>query len=70
MINFYLLFFIFLVVPEVCLAGVTVVGTRFFIDDTTRSLNIKLINDNDSDYLVKTTVNSDSFIISPPPYLF
>lgn len=69
MINFHLLFFIFLVVPEVCLAGVTVVGTRFFIDDTTRSLNIKLINDNDSDYLVKTTVNSGSFIISPPLFI-
>lgn len=69
MIKFYLFFFIFLIVPEVCIAGVTVVGTRFFIDDTTRSLNIKVINDNDSDYLVKTTVNNDSFIISPPLFI-
>lgn len=69
MIKFYLFFFIFLIAPMTSLAGVTVVGTRFFIDDTTRSLNIKVINDNDSDYLVKTTVNSDSFIISPPLFI-
>lgn len=69
MTKFFWFFFIFLIVPEVSLAGVTVVGTRFFIDDTTRSVNIKVINDNDSDYLIKTTVNSDSFIISPPLFI-
>lgn len=51
------------------MAGVSVVGTRFFIDDSTKSLNIKVINDNESDYLVKTTINDDGFIISPPLFI-
>jgi P pilus assembly chaperone PapD len=52
-----------------CLAGVSVVGTRFFIDDSINALNIKLINDNDSDYLIKTNINNDKFIISPPLFV-
>ncbi|HHQ4307891.1 TPA: fimbrial biogenesis chaperone, partial [Serratia fonticola] len=52
-----------------CLAGVSVVGTRFFIDDATKALNVKLLNDNASDYLVKTKVSNDGFIISPPLFI-
>jgi len=69
MTKFCWFFFIFIIVPDASLAGVTVVGTRFYIDDSTRMLNIKVINDNDSDYLIKTTVNSDGFIISPPLFV-
>lgn len=69
MTKFCWLFFIFILIPDASLAGVTVVGTRFFIDDSTRALNIKVINDDDSDYLIKTTVNSGGFIIFPPLFV-
>ncbi|OKP17537.1 fimbrial biogenesis chaperone [Serratia fonticola] len=69
MIKFLWCFFVFIIIPGSCLAGVSVVGTRFFIDDSTNALNIKVINDNESDYLIKTTINNDGFIISPPLFI-
>ena len=69
MIKFFWSLFIFVIAINSCLAGVSVVGTRFFIDDSTSSLNIKVINDNDSDYLIKTTINNSGFIISPPLFI-
>lgn len=62
-------FFLFVLIPNACLSGVTVVGTHFFIDSATRSLNIKVVNDNESDYLVKTTVDGDGIIILPPLFV-
>jgi len=49
--------------------GVSVVGTRFMITDKMQQLNIKLVNDNESDYLIKSTVDDKDFIISPPLFL-
>ncbi|HEJ9059008.1 TPA: molecular chaperone [Serratia fonticola] len=69
MIKFFLSLFIFLIAINSCVAGVSVVGTRFFIDDSTKSMNIKVVNDNDSDYLIKTTINNSGFIISPPIFI-
>ncbi|CAI1025401.1 TPA: fimbrial biogenesis chaperone [Serratia fonticola] len=69
MIKFLLCLFVFIIIPCSCLAGVSVVGTRFFIDDATKALNVKLLNDNASDYLVKTKVSNDGFIISPPLFI-
>lgn len=69
MIKFLWCLFVFIIIPGSCLAGVSVVGTRFFIDDSTNALNIKVINDDESDYLIKTTVNCDGFIISPPLFI-
>lgn len=65
------LFWILLIIvfPSSCLAGVSVLGTRFFIDDSTNSLNIKVFNDDEGDYLVKATVNDDRFIIAPPLFV-
>lgn len=48
-------------------AGVSVVGTRFFFDNNTKRINIKIINDNESDYLIKTDVKSNvDFVVTPP----
>lgn len=49
--------------------GVSVVGTRFMINDEMQHLNIKVTNDNESDYLIKSVVDDDNFIISPPLFL-
>ena len=65
----YLCFLLIFILPVSCLAGISVVGTRFFIDDLTKPINIKIINDNENDYLVKTSINSDGFIISPPLFI-
>ncbi|WP_447886818.1 fimbrial biogenesis chaperone [Serratia fonticola] len=69
MIKFLLCLFVFIIIPCSCLAGVSVVGTRFFIDDATKALNVKVLNDGESDYLVKTKVSNDGFIISPPLFI-
>ena len=53
-------------------AGVSVVGTRFFIQDN-KKISVKLMNDNESDYLIKSEIkglnNSSNFIISPPLFI-
>jgi len=69
MIKYFLCILIYAIISDSCLAGVSVLGTRFFIDDSTKALNIKVINDNESDYLIKATINSDGFIISPPLFI-
>jgi len=69
MTKFFLSLLFLVIIPDSCLAGVSVLGTRFFIDDSTKSLNIKVINDDESDYLIKATINSDGFIISPPLFI-
>ncbi|WP_426817302.1 fimbrial biogenesis chaperone [Winslowiella sp. 2C04] len=51
------------------MAGPSVVGTRFIFNNDTKALNVKIINDGESDYLIKTSINSDAFIISPPLFL-
>lgn len=69
MTRFFSFLLLFISISDSCLAGITVVGTRFFIDEKTRSLNIKVINDHESDYLIKTTLDSNDFIISPPLFV-
>lgn len=64
-ILFVILFFISLS----SFAGTSVVGTRFFITPETKVLNIKIMNDNESDYLIKTSINSDEFIVARPLFI-
>lgn len=53
-------------------AGVSVVGTRFFVYDN-KKINVKLMNDNESDYLIKSEIKnlkkSHDFIVSPPLFI-
>lgn len=49
--------------------GVSVVGTRFMINDEIKHLNIKITNDNENDYLIKSALDDKDFIISPPLFL-
>lgn len=49
--------------------GITVIGTRFLIDDNIPHLNIQIDNDNESDYLIKSGLDDKDFIISPPLFL-
>lgn len=49
--------------------GVSVVGTRFMLNDQMHHLNIKVINDNESDYLIKSVLDDMDFIVSPPLFL-
>lgn len=58
--------FISLLTSVYSYAGVSVVGTRFFFNDKTKKINIKIINDHESDYLIKTNINEGGFIVSPP----
>lgn len=64
-ILFIILFFISLS----SFAGTSVVGTRFFITPETKVLNIKIMNDNESDYLIKTSINSNEFIVARPLFI-
>ena len=55
--------------PVFSFAGPSVIGTRFFFSPETRGINVKISNDNESDYLIKTSINNDNFIISPPLFI-
>lgn len=59
-----ILFFGFYIHTGIC--GVTVVGTRFVIDEHAKHLNIKVSNDDENDYLIKSELDDKDFIISPP----
>lgn len=52
-----------------CSAGVTVLGTRFVFKDDMKSLNIKLMNDDENDFLIKAKVNSNDFFVTPPAFI-
>lgn len=48
-------------------AGVTVSGTKFFFNKDSKRINIKTMNDDQAEYLVKIEVKGDNkFIVSPP----
>lgn len=64
---FLILLFTLYISNGVC--GVSVVGTRFLIDADKSYLNIKIMNDNESDYLIKSVVDDNDFIVSPPLFL-
>ena len=49
--------------------GVSVLGTRFMLNDGMNHLNIKIVNDNESDYLIKSDLDDKDFIVSPPLFL-
>lgn len=62
----------FILLSADSLAGVSVVGTRFIINQNTKSLPIKIINDNENDYLVKTNISGNDegrFVVTPPLFL-
>ncbi len=65
--KFLILFFVLYINNGIC--GVTVVGTRFVINSHSQHLNIKLTNDNESDYLIKSELDNKDYIISPPLFL-
>lgn len=50
-------------------SGVTIVGTRFTINQDDKYTNIKIINDNENEYLIKSEIDDNNFIISPPLFL-
>lgn len=58
---------IFFISDGIC--GITILGTRFIINDEMKHLNIKVTNDHESDYLIKNTLDDKDFIISPPLFL-
>ena len=54
------------------MAGTSIVGTRFIINEKTKRLSIKIINDNENDYLIQTAIannTNDRFVISPPLFV-
>lgn len=51
------------------LCGVTVLGTRFEMNDDAKLLNIKVSNDNENDYIIKSNSDDDNIIITPPLFL-
>lgn len=68
--NKYLFCFLILfLLPIYSFSGPSVIGTRFFISPETKVINIKIVNDNESDYLIKTSINNKDFIISPPLFV-
>lgn len=68
MINKILILFMAIYIND-GFCGVSVVGTRFMINDQMQHLNIKITNDNQSDYLIKSALDDKDFIISPPLFL-
>lgn len=68
MINKIIILF-FILFMNSAFSGVTIVGTRFNINKNESHINIKIINDNENEYLIKSEVDDDNFIISPPLFL-
>jgi len=68
MINKILILFMAIYIND-GFCGVSVVGTRFMLNDQMHHLNIKITNDNESDYLIKSVLDDKDFIISPPLFL-
>ena len=65
MIKNFIILLIFIYANE-GLCGVSVLGTRFVMENNAQLLNIKISNDNESDYLIKSTSDDNSVIITPP----
>ncbi|MDB9568903.1 fimbria/pilus periplasmic chaperone [Providencia rettgeri] len=68
MINKVIIFF-FILFVNTAFSGVTIVGTRFTINQNDKYTNIKIINDNENEYLIKSEIDDSDFIISPPLFL-
>ena len=62
-------FFISIFLSVNSFAGPTVIGTKFLYNSETRAINVKIINDNESDYLIKSSINNNEFIVSPPLFI-
>lgn len=65
---------IFTVILLLCIsatssAGITIVGTRFLITNDNKPINIKITNDNENDYLIKSDISNENFIVSPPLFM-
>ena len=70
MIKWFLIIILFF--SGILHAGVLVVGTRFVFNENSKKINIKLINDNESDYLIKTDIKGDGsgdFVVTPPLFI-
>lgn len=61
--------FIGLLYISYAFSGVVIVGNQFTIDSKSRSLNIKIINDDESDFLIKSELNDNRFLVTPPLFL-
>lgn len=48
-------------------AGISILGSRFIMNEN--SLNITIMNDNENEYIIKSEINDDKFIVSPPLFL-
>ncbi|EJD6615513.1 molecular chaperone [Providencia rettgeri] len=68
MINKVIMIF-FILYVNTAFSGVTIVGTRFTINQDDKYTNIKIINDNENEYLIKSEIDDNDFIISPPLFL-
>lgn len=68
MINKVIIVF-FILFVNTAFSGVTIVGTRFTINQDDKYTNIKIINDNENEYLIKSEIDDNNFIISPPLFL-
>lgn len=68
MINKVIMVF-FILFVNTAFSGVTIVGTRFTINQDDKYTNIKIINDNENEYLIKSEIDDNDFIISPPLFL-
>lgn len=68
MINKVIMIF-FILYVNTAFSGVTIVGTRFTINQDDKYTNIKIINDNENEYLIKSEIDDNNFIISPPLFL-
>ncbi|KPD02430.1 fimbrial biogenesis chaperone [Moellerella wisconsensis] len=68
MINKAIIVF-FILFVNTAFSGVTIVGTRFTINQDDKYTNIKIINDNENEYLIKSEIDDNNFIISPPLFL-
>lgn len=65
MINKILISLIFFYTTN-AFSGISVIGTRFIMDNKKNQINIKIENDKENDYLIKNEVDDNDFIISPP----
>ncbi|WP_262417035.1 fimbria/pilus periplasmic chaperone [Providencia rettgeri] len=69
MINKILITLAMIVFINNAFSGTTLVGTRFIYNNEDNLLNIKIINDENVDYLIKSELDDKSFIITPPLFI-
>lgn len=69
MINKFIIMIISFFIVNNSFGGVIIGGTRFLIYKDDQYINLKIINDNENEYLIKSEIDDNKFIISPPLFL-